>query len=409
MSQSAESTETAASEVQPLVLTPPEPVPAIAPTQAEGMVTLSNDEIRSLDERVRSFANTVVNLDVHSEAFRAEVDTVHAMGSREIRDAAGMSNRMLDRPASQLTGGLMGEGTTVGGALIHLRQTIEDLDPSCQSDLFAPKKLFGFIPWGNKLRDYFAKFESSQSHINVIIESLYRGQDELRRDNAAIEQEKVNLWETMKKLSQYAYVGKGIDRALAEKVARLEVSSPEKARVVRDELLFYTRQKVTDLLTQQAVSVQGYLALDMIRKNNLELIKGVDRATTTTVSALRTAVMVASALSHQKLVLDQITALNRTTGDLIAGTSVMLKQQATQIQQGAANSTVAMDKLKTAFTNIYQTMDAMSDFKGKALDGMQVTVDTLSGELHKAQAYLDRARQQDPPHRDLETTAALEL
>ena len=71
------------------------------------------------------------------------------------------------------------------------------------------------------------------------------------------------------------------------------------------------RQKRQDLLTQLAVSVQGYLALDLIRRNNVELIKGVDRATTTTISALRTAVIVAQALSDQKLVLDQITALNR--------------------------------------------------------------------------------------------------
>ena len=78
-------------------------------------------------------------------------------------------------------------------------------------------------------------------------------------------------------------------------------------------MLFSVRQKHQDLLTQLAVSVQGYLALDVIRRNNLELIKGVDRATTTTVSALRTAVIVAQALADQKLVLDQITALNTTT------------------------------------------------------------------------------------------------
>src|SRR2546428_13963908 len=65
--------------------------------------------------------------------------------------------------------------------------------------------------------------------------------------------------------------------------------------------------------TQLAVNAQGYLALELVRKNNLELIKGVDRATTTTISALRTAVIVAQALTNQELVLNQITALNTTT------------------------------------------------------------------------------------------------
>ncbi len=98
-----------------------------------------------------------------------------------------------------------------------------------------------------------------------------------------------------------------------DRISSIESSDRNKARVVKEEMLFYVRQKVQDLLTQQVVNIQGYLALDMVRHNNLELIKGVDRATTTTVAALRTAVIVAQALTNQKLVLDQITALNTTT------------------------------------------------------------------------------------------------
>jgi len=160
-------------------------------------------------------------------------------------------------------------------------------------------------------------------------------------------------------------------------------------------MLFYARQKVTDLLTQMSVNIQGYLALDMIRKNNLELMKGVDRATTTTVSALRTAVIVAQALANQKLVLDQITALNTTTGNLIAATSEMLRDQSAAIHQQAASGTIEIAKLQQAFQNIYLTMDAVADFKVKALDAMQTTVNTLSDEVSKSRSYLDRVRRQD--------------
>ena len=79
---------------------------------------------------------------------------------------------------------------------------------------------------------------------------------------------------------------------------------------MRETALFYVRQRTQDLLTQMAVSVQGYLALDLVKKNNVELVKGVDRASTTTVGALRTAVTVAQAMTNQRLVLGQITALN---------------------------------------------------------------------------------------------------
>ena len=142
-------------------------------------------------------------------------------------------------------------------------------------------------------------------------------------------------------------------------------------------MLFYVRQKHQDLLTQMAVSIQGYLAIDLVRKNNIELIKGVDRATTTTISALRTAVIVAQALANQRLVLNQITALNTTTSNLIESTSQMLATNSVAINEQAAASTIAIDKLQAAFNNIYQTMDAIDTFKQQALGAMQTTIDTL--------------------------------
>jgi uncharacterized protein YaaN involved in tellurite resistance len=165
--------------------------------------------------------------------------------------------------------------------------------------------------------------------------------------------------------------------------------------VVREEMLFYVRQKVQDLLTQMAVNIQGYLALDMVRKNNLELIKGVDRATTTTVSALRTAVIVAQALANQKLVLDQINALNTTTSNLIESTSQLLRKQTVDIHQQAASATLNIEQLQRAFDNIYESMDMISQYKTEALASMQQTVTALSGEIDKAQKYVDRVRSEE--------------
>ena len=296
--------------------------------------------------------------------------------------------------------GLFDSGSDISRALVDLRTTVEKLDPSAQGDLFAPRKLLGLIPFGNRLNEYFDQYRSSQSHLNAIVETLKRGKDELLRDNAAIEQEKVNLWTLMERLEKYIYLGKKLDAALDAKAKALEATDAQKAKVVREELLFYTRQKVTDLLTQMAVNIQGYLALDLLRKNNFELIKGVDRATTTTVAALRTAVMVAQALVNQKLVLDQISALNSTTANMIETTSDMLRQQTGEIHQQAASSTIEVEKLRKAFENVYQTMDAIADFKSRSLDSMRKTVDALSNEVTKARTYLDRVRAR-------ESTAAL--
>ena len=379
----------------PSILTPPEPVAAVPTDKALSQVPVSAEQHEQLNKKVAEFIDIVLSSEVNSDSFKEKVNVIHNMGNNEIRAAASMSNRMLERPANTMNkGGVFDDNAPIGKTLVDLRSTVEKLDPS-QQDLFAPRKLLGFIPFGNKLLDYFQQYQSAQTHLNKIVEALYNGQDELRKDNAVIETEKANLWDIMGKLEQYIYLGKQIDATLETRIAEIENQSPEKARIVKEEMLFYVRQKVQDLLTQLAVSIQGYLALDMVRKNNLELIKGVDRATTTTISALRTAVMVAQALTNQKLVLDQINALNSTTSDMIANTAKMLKQQAADINYQATNSTVEIDKLKSAFADIYQTMDMMADYKIKALANMQTTVNVLSAEIDKSKSYLDKSRQQE--------------
>ncbi|MEY3760497.1 MAG: hypothetical protein RIR39_1988 [Pseudomonadota bacterium] len=382
-------------ETTPSQLTPPEPVAAVPTEKALSQVPVSAEQHEQLNKKAAEFIEIVLKSEVNSDSFKEKVNVIHNMGSNEIRASASMSNRMLERPANTLNkGGVFDDNAPIGKTLVDLRNTVEKLDPT-QQDLFTPRKILGFIPFGNKLLDYFHQYQSAQTHLNKIIETLYNGQDELRKDNALIETEKANLWDIMGKLEQYIYLGKQIDATLETKIAEIEMQSPEKARIVKEEMLFYIRQKVQDLLTQLAVSIQGYLALDMVRKNNLELIKGVDRATTTTISALRTAVMVAQALTNQKLVLDQINALNSTTSNMIANTAKMLKQQAGDINNQAVNSTIEIDKLKAAFADIYQTMDMMAAYKIKALANMQKTVNVLSTEIDKSKAYLDKTRQQE--------------
>ncbi|HEX6511177.1 MAG TPA: toxic anion resistance protein, partial [Chloroflexota bacterium] len=286
--------------------------------------------------------------------------------------------------------GPLAQGSQVSNALLALRRQIEDLDPSRR--LRGRGGLLGRFRMGDQVREYFRRYETAQTTIERIIQGLYHGQDELLRDNAALEQEKVHLWSTKARLEQCAYMAGKLDETATAKLDALEMSDADKARSLKEDVLFYARQKRQDLLTQLAVNVQAYLALDLIRKNNVELIKGVERATTTTVSALRTAVIAALALGNQRLVLDQVNALNSTTGNLIETTSHMLRQQTGEIQAQAASATVSIEKLQTAFDNVYATIDSLDQFKLAALDTMRKTIDALSGQVAKAQAHIERAR-----------------
>ena len=372
-----------------LKLTPPDPVPAVRPEKAAGLVPVDAGQKSKLETKVQEFIDDLVAQDVNSPAFGQRVDQITNMGRREIAEASGQSNRFLERPVRA-----MDETSGVGTDLAQLRRTVEDLDPSKRGNLLAPRKLFGIIPFGNRLRDYFDSYKSAQSHISAILARLQGGKDELLMDNAAIDVERQNLWQALGKLEQMIYMSKTLDAQLEARTAELEASDPAKAKAIRENPLFYVRQRTQDLLTQMAVSVQGYLALDLVKKNNVELIKGVDRASTTTVGALRTAVTVAQALTNQKLVLDQITALNTTTANMIDATGEMLRDNTARVHEQAVSATIPLETLSRAFQNVYDTMDSIDTFKLKALDNMKQTVTTLEGEVSRSKGYIARAELQ---------------
>ncbi|HEX2794443.1 MAG TPA: toxic anion resistance protein [Croceicoccus sp.] len=369
----------------PLTLDPPSPVPEVKAEQAAGLVPVGDDTKSKLEAKVDLFVSDLVAQDTNSPEFGKKVDQLTSMGRKEIMAASGMSNRFLDRPVKA-----MDADSGIGADLTELRRTVEELDPGRKGKMTG-RKFLGIIPFGNKLKNYFDSYTSAQGHIQSILARLASGKDELLMDNAAIDVERAKLWDAMGKLEQMIHISRTLDAKLEEAANDLDATDPAKAKAIRESALFYTRQRTQDLLTQMAVSVQGYLALDLVKKNNVELVKGVDRASTTTVSALRTAVTVAQAMTNQRLVLGQITALNTTTAGIIDSTSTMLRDQTGKIHEQAASSTIPLETLQRAFQNIYDTMDTIDTFKVKALDSMKQTVDTLSNEVERSRGYIARA------------------
>ena len=373
-------------EALTLTLTPPDAVPVIPTERAIGLVPVSDDNKSKLDTKVDAFIADLVSSDANSPEFGKKVDAITNMGRKEIMAASGMSNRFLDRPIRA-----MDKDSGVGANLAELRRTVETLDPGKQGKLSKGRKIFGIIPFGNSMKRYFQSYESAQGHIQAVLGHLGSGKDELLMDNAAIDVERQKLWEAMGQLEQMIHISRTLDGKLEEKAAELDVTDPAKAKAIRESALFYVRQRTQDLLTQMAVSVQGYLALDLVKKNNVELVKGVDRASTTTVAALRTAVTVSQAMANQRLVLEQVTALNTTTAGLIDSTGALLRDQTGKIHEMAASSTIPIETLQRAFQNIYDTMDNIDTFKVKALENMKQTVTTLSAEVEKSKGYIARA------------------
>ena len=72
----------------------------------------------------RQFVDELAALDSNSPEFGKKVDQLTAMGRKEIAEAAGASNRFLDRPVKAID-----KDTGIGADLTELRRTVEALDP----------------------------------------------------------------------------------------------------------------------------------------------------------------------------------------------------------------------------------------------------------------------------------------
>src|SRR5690606_37013705 len=302
-----------AADDNPLELEPPEPTTDVVvhePEKVGGVVLVDAETQRKHAETARAFLDDLLAAPLHSPEFQARLAQLTSLGEGTMQQAADSSNRMLQRPAAALAAGGADPASRTGASLAELRQIVTELDPK-RHDLTGTRKVLKFLPGGSGLQRYFQKYESAQEQLDAITKALKGGQDELRMDNAAIQTERDALWEALEHLASYAVLARHLGDGLEQRIAGLRAQGKaDDAATLESDALFYVRQRHQDLMTQMAVSVQGYLALDVVKKNNTELIKGVDRALDTTLAALRVAVIVSQALGQQKIVLAQIDALN---------------------------------------------------------------------------------------------------
>lgn len=397
----------AAGVENPLTLEPPQPPAEVVVHQPEkvgGMVLVDADAHEKHANTANSFLDDLMATPLRSPDFQTKLAQLTRLGEGTMQQAGASSNRMLKRPAAALAASGGDPASRTGNTLVELRQIVTELDPK-RHDLTGAKRILRFMPGGSAVQRYFMKYESAQSHLDAITKALKGGQDELRQDNAAIQTERDALWTAMGQLANYAVLASHLGDELERRITDLRSrGKTEDAFMLESDALFYVRQRHQDLMTQLAVSIQGYLALDVVKKNNSELIKGVDRALDTTLAALRVAVIVAQALAQQKIVLAQIDALNSTTSDMIVSTSELLRSQGTAIHQHAAKATIDPAKLQQAFDNVFQAMDEIDRFKIEAAHSMKQTVQVLEGQVSRARSQLERSHASDaspiePPRR----------
>ena len=331
----------------------------------------SMEEKAVITNVVKDKAEQIMAVDLDSLAQRREfIQVVETFGADLVRQSQTKNNILQKRMGDFSRAG--GESGEVAKGLEELSIKMRDLDPSGLD--FTKSGVLGKV--FNPIRRYFERFKTADAEIADIVKSLEKGRTILKNDNTTLEIEQASMRELTKQLTQKIELGSQLDGYLENAVenARALGETVERIKFVEEEIAFPLRQRLMDFQQLLTVNQQGIIAMEVIRKNNLELIRAVDRAQTVTVAALRTAVTVAGALYNQKIVLEKVEMLNETTNHMISATSRMLKEQGAVIQREAVEASISPDTLKQAFADTLSALDDISTYKKKALPQMAQTI-----------------------------------
>lgn len=411
-----------------LALTPPEPIETlkmelpvpskqVQSNEAISTIPLNDHEKNGLEQAANQYVINLFTISephandniIHPDLFKKQIQEITELGNKEILEATQLSNGLMDLSLNSMMKSDSQVNQEIANGIVELRQVADQLNPVTSGIDFSQgaagtikgKKLFGIIPLptkaANEIQKYFLKYETGQESINRILTSLENGKNKLTENNNALLMEKNKSWNIMLALRNNIYYAQTVVSKIHEKVEQAKRENKINQaieKIVTEDILFPLEQKIMDMETQLAISVNGYISYDLIIKVNNELINGVNRSQTSTLSALKNAVTIANALYQQKIVLDAIQGLKTTTESLILASSQMLKTQGAQTFKDAASSTIDPKVLQENFNNLLATTEMVNNYRSEAVQKLQQERKMLSELNSKAIGLSDKVRQQ---------------
>jgi uncharacterized protein YaaN involved in tellurite resistance len=231
------------------------------------------------------FVGKLLAAPLGSAPFERSLRAIDTLGEREVAATTQIAARFHDRPVRAVED-VLADRAPLTRHLRDLRREAADLLRR------AGRKDASVESLARDAADV-------EDRVRALVGALDADRQTLEVDNAAIDQQERALWIEIETLRQYAFLAARLDDLVAARVEALATEEPAAAHALQVEALYAVRRRRRDLLLQLAVATQGYAALRLVEQDNLEVIWAIRSATTTTVTALRTALLAARATADR--------------------------------------------------------------------------------------------------------------
>lgn len=381
-------TTTAQTPLNTLVMTPPEVVTAVVPQQTKGAIQLPAERTTKIDQQVDAFVNHLLTEDVSSDTFRQRLDQAFSVGRKEIAEATTLSNSFTKK-------NFVGETDTPAyRAISEMRSLFEELNPARAGDLFSVKKVFGIkLPFGDKLAGYLRKYESAGGQIGKLHEQVLEAKDEVGKGVAELGNIRQTLWAALENLGAVEYFVEKLDGKLSAEVESLKLTDPHRAKAMEQEVLFYVRQNLGDVLAAKALTINAYNVCGELRKTGRETMNGCDRTATLGMAALTIAVTLARATGVQMKTMEMLVGSKKSIEDLINWTGTALNEHVQKTVEFSSNPLMGVQTLQNMFDQTFAAMDTMDNFRSQALVSMKSNNDMLRSQLAEHMKRIGNERQ----------------
>lgn len=230
------------------------------------------------------FVAAVMAASPDSPAYRRAMTSLAQLGEREIRTTTAIAARFGDQPVRAIEHELS-DRWPLAASQRELRRVAERVVRLAEDR-------------SRSASEVARACTDVEDRIRELVRAIDDERQALDVDNGVLGQQELALWSQIRAIRECAAIAARIDVLLDDRIADLEQEAPAAAARLRTEVLYAARMRRRDLLLQLAVSTQGYAALRRIEQSNLELIWLMRATTTTTVTAMRTAMLAAQVASR---------------------------------------------------------------------------------------------------------------
>ena len=343
--------------------------------EMDSRLVLSDERKKRLDEVAENFVNkafdsgflTSIDQSV-SAGITADIDS---MGMAEAKEIALSSNNLMNRQLKELDNSSVKENKKVVKSLMDMENKIVELNPAKAGinwdDPLRGGRIFGIkLPFiGDKLQKYIQKTRDASQYIEMVNKELDEGSRIIRESIGEIDLEKQKNLEITMRSNEYLYLNSAIVKKVESRMIENKLNEKEK-ELVTEVILYPLEQKKSDLNTQIHVAITSYYGLDVIQKNNKELLRGVQRCQMVALPALNTSITMASALADQKNVHDTVGAINQTAEEMLNSVSTMVSSQSQQIQKSAQSETIKRKSIMDNYKKIEDALKKTSEYRLQA-------------------------------------------